>query len=195
MPEAPERAVARDNRARIDAAPPRRVSPWTWRQRIVRTIWNSAGRLVWGLFPSRRATLLRLFGATVGTGCRLGARVEVTIPWNLVIGDDVEIGDRVILYSLGTITIGDGCVLDYRCHLCAGSHDITDSRFPQTRPPITIGAGSLIGIDAYVAPGVTLGARVRVHPRASVYKDAGDDVELRGNPARPRTADGAGDDA
>ncbi|MCP3902652.1 MAG: colanic acid biosynthesis acetyltransferase WcaF [Planctomycetes bacterium] len=195
MIEAPDSDVARENRARIAAAPPLRRSPWSVRQRLVRIVWNSLGRLAWALFPSFRSTLLRGFGATVGRGCRFGSGVEAVIPWNLRLGNDVDVGDRVILYSLGTITIGDGVVLDYRCHLCAGSHDIFDSRFPQTRPPIAIGAGSLVGIDAYVGPGVTLGSGVWVHPRASVYRSVADDgVELRGNPARVVSADGASHD-
>jgi putative colanic acid biosynthesis acetyltransferase WcaF len=165
--------------------PPQRRSVWTTRQKIVRLLWKTAGGLFWILLPSMRSSLLRLFGGTVGAGCRFARNVEITIPWNIRIGDRVQVGERVILYSLGEITLGDDVAIDYRAHLCAGTHDHTDSRFPLLKPPITIGAETFIGIDAYIAPEVTLGARCRVWPRASVYRSFGDDVELRGNPAHP----------
>jgi putative colanic acid biosynthesis acetyltransferase WcaF len=106
------------------------------------------------------------------------------------VGSNVEVGRDVILYTLGVITIGDGVVIDDLAHLCAGTHDYTDSRFPLVKPPITIGAGTFIGIDAYIAPGVSLGAGCRVWPRASVYRSFGDGTRLQGNPARPVSPEG-----
>jgi len=165
--------------------PPLRRSAWTTGQRLLRLLWATLGRVGWLLLPSLRPVLIRLFGGTVGHNCRFAASAEVTIPWNVTIGDNVEVGERVILYSLGMITIGDNVTIDYRAHLCAGSHDMTDPRFPLTRPPITIGAGSFIGLDAYVGPGVVLGRGCRLWPRASVHRDYPDGSLLKGNPARP----------
>lgn len=68
--------------------------------------------------------------------------------------------------------------------MCAGTHDMRDTTFPLMRPPIAVGDDSFIGVDAYLAPGITLGANTIVHPRASVYKSYDGDVELQGNPAR-----------
>ena len=135
--------------------------------------------------PRLRASLLRLFGGSVGSGCRLSRTVDIIIPWNIHLGNDVQVADRVILYGLGPITIGNGTVIDVRAHLCAGSHDMRDTRFPLTRPPISIGAGCFIGVDAYIAPDVTLGDGCRVLHRASVYKSFPEGTELVGNPARP----------
>ncbi|MCB9846862.1 MAG: hypothetical protein H6814_00465 [Phycisphaeraceae bacterium] len=168
-----------------EPAQPLRRSTWTTKQKIIRLVWDTVGRAFWALLPGSRPALIRLFGGRIGSGCSFARRVEIAIPWNLVIGDNVRVGELAKLYSLGTITIGDGVVIDTRAHLCAGSHDYTDSTFPLTRPPITIGAGSLIGIDAYVGPDVTLGQRCVLHPRASAYKSFPDDTELVGNPARP----------
>jgi putative colanic acid biosynthesis acetyltransferase WcaF len=165
--------------------PPLRRSVWTFRQKLVRAMWGLCARPIWIVAPPLRPALLRLFGAKVGKGCRFGRNVEITIPWNLDLGDEVEVGERVILYGLGPITLGDRVVIDYHAHLCAGTHDHTDSRFPLLKPPITIGSDTFIGIDVYIAPNISLGHRCRVLPRASVYKSFGDDVELVGNPARP----------
>ena len=165
--------------------PPKRRSAWTMKQKIIRAIWDSLGRLIWVLVPPARSALIRLFGGTVGRGCTFRRSVRITIPWNIHLGDRVEVGDRVILYTLGSITIGNETVIDDFAHLCAGTHDLRDSRFPLLTPPINIGSQCFIGIDAYIGPDVTLGDRCRVHPRASVYKSYDQDMELRGNPARP----------
>ena len=80
--------------------------------------------------------------------------------------------------------MGDRVRVDTRAHLCAGSHDMRDTTFPLTRSPITVGSDSYIGVDAYIAPSVLLAAHTIVHPRASVYSNFDQPVELQGNPAR-----------
>ncbi|MBT8487102.1 MAG: hypothetical protein HKO59_00850 [Phycisphaerales bacterium] len=165
--------------------PPRRRSAWTFTQKIKRVAWAVLARPVWWLLPAARPALLRAFGGVVGDQCRFAASVSVTIPWNVRIGDGVQIGPDVKLYSLGLITIGSHTVIDRSAHLCAGTHDMRDSRFPLITPPITIGHGSFIGVDAYIGPGVELRAKTRVWPRASVYRSFDAGVELSGNPARP----------
>jgi len=142
------------------------------------------GKVVWTVVPPLRPTLIRLFGGKVGRGCRFDAGVEVTIPWNVRIGDGVKVREGAIIYSLGPITIGDRCVLDSRAHLCAGTHDMTDPTFPLVKPPITLGDDCFIGIDAYVAPDIELGDGCRVWPRSSVYKSQPAGTAVRGNPAR-----------
>jgi putative colanic acid biosynthesis acetyltransferase WcaF len=163
--------------------PPPRRTTWTARQNLLRVVWSSLGRLAWVLLPPCRSSLLRLFGATVGPGCRFARSVEIDIPWTLHIGRNVQVGEQAILYGLGMITIGDDVVLDRKAHLCAGTHDMDDPQFALLRPPVTVGDGCFIGYDAYIGPGVALGSRCRVLPRASVYRNWGDDLILRGNPA------------
>ena len=165
------------------SAPPARRSAWTLKQKIIRLLWGTLGRAGWQV-AMLRAPLLRLFGGTVGVRCRLARRIELTIPWNISLGDDVVVHERAILYSLGAITIGSGTIIDVRAHLCAGSHDMRDTRFPLTRPPISVGAGCRIGVDAYLAPDVTLGDNCVVQHRASVYKSFPEGSILVGNPAR-----------
>lgn len=170
------------------SAPPARRSAWSLRQKIIRVVWSTFGRLCWQIGPLR-APVLRLFGGTVGRACRLPRSVDILIPWNVCLGERVRVGEGVILYALGPITIGSGTVIDVRAHLCAGSHDMRDTRFPLTRPPISVGADCFIGVDAYIAPDVVLGDRCRVRHRASVYRSFPDDTVLEGNPARPADGD------
>ncbi|MEE3001923.1 MAG: hypothetical protein VX908_04410 [Planctomycetota bacterium] len=164
--------------------PPARRSAWTTRQKFIRLLWGTIGRVAWCI-PALRSPVLRMFGGTVGRGCLLPRRVELTIPWNITLGDRVIIEERAILYSLGPITIGSDVVIEVRAHLCAGSHDMRDTRFPLTRPPITIGDRCHIGIDAYIAPDVVLGEGCRVMHRASVYSSHPGSTTLSGNPAKP----------
>ncbi len=163
----------------------KRQTTWTLRQNITRVLWGSFGRLIWVFLPTLRSSLIRAFGGTVGKGCRFARSATIYIPWHVRIGKEVRVGEKVIIYSLGQITIGDGAALDQKVHLCAGTHDMNDPAFPLLREPITIGARSFIGYDAFIAPGVTLGADCRILPRASVYRDYPDHTVLSGNPAKP----------
>ena len=163
--------------------PPTRRSVWTPKQKVLRVLWTTVARAVWIVLPPARPGLIRLFGGRAGRNCRLARSVQIAIPWNVRLGDDVEVGEHAVLYSLGEITLGDSVVIDYGAHLCAGTHDMRDSRFPLLTPPITIGRGCFVGIDAFIGPNVTLGDGCRVWPRASVYRDCDGGVELRGNPA------------
>lgn len=162
-----------------------RKTPWTLKQNIARTIWMTFGRVGWALLPRMRSGLIRLFGGKVGKNCVFSSSVEVTIPWNVKIGNNVRVRQGAIVYSLGPIEIGDDCVLDARAHLCAGTHDMSDPSFPLVRMPITLGKRCFVGIDSYIAPGVSLGDDCRVWPRASVYKSYDNGIAIAGNPARP----------
>ena len=168
----------------MEEAPPARRTMWTRKQQIVRILWGTLGKFIWVVFPDLRSWILRRFGATIGTDCAFARRIEITIPWNLHMGNNCRGAEHAILYNLGQITIGDSVRIDTRAHLCAGTHDMRDTTFPLLRPPISLGDGCYIGVDAYIAPDVTLGSNTIVHARASVYKSYDGNVELQGNPAR-----------
>lgn len=184
-PHGPTTSVGPAESATARATLLSRKTPWTLKENIARVIWMTFGTVAWKLLPPARSALIRLFGGKVGRACRFASGVEVTIPWNVTIGDNVRVREGAVIYSLGPITIGNDCVLDTRAHLCAGTHDMTDPTFPLVKPPITLGKGCFVGIDAYIAPDVELGDGCRVWPRASVYKSAPPGVCLKGNPARP----------
>lgn len=184
-------APAEPNPSAAALPEPTRRSVWTPRQMVVRVLWATLARGIWILVPGVRPALLRLFGGACGAGCRFARRVDILIPWNLRLGERVRVEDGAILYALGPVTIGDDTVIDREAHLCAGTHDMTDSRFPLVKPPISIGARCLIGADAYIGPEVTLGDDCRVWARASVYRSFPAGSRLRGNPAKAIGQDGA----
>ena len=168
----------------MEATPPTRRTIWTPIELFVRIIWGTVARVIWIVLPPCRSLLLRLFGAKVGSGCKFARTVKIISPWNLSIGKNCRFADDVILYSLGPIRIGDDVRIDTRAHLCAGTHDMKDTTFPLLRPPIVVGSGTFIGIDAYIAPDVSVGSNCIIWPRSSVFKNCDDNAELSGNPAR-----------
>jgi putative colanic acid biosynthesis acetyltransferase WcaF len=168
--------------------PPREVSQWTSRQKAVRVGWavveSTLFRMSFHNWYPWRAWLLRRFGATVGRKVRIRRTVRIEIPWNLSLGDEVIVGDAVILYALGPITVGPRTLISQYAHLCAGSHDYTIPQYPLLRPPIAIGADAWVAADAFVGPGVTIGNRAIVGARSSVFKDVPSNTIVGGNPAR-----------
>lgn len=164
-------------------------TPWTFRQQVFRAIWMLVGKPIfrvsfhnWYRF---RAMLLRIFGAKVGRDVRIRPTVNIEVPWNLVIHDGVTVGDYAILYSLGTIEIGERTIVSQYAHLCAGTHDYTDRRFPLIRDPIIIGADAWIGADAFVGPNVRIGRLSVLGARSSAYKNLEPQMVYVGSPARP----------
>ncbi|MEO1450776.1 MAG: putative colanic acid biosynthesis acetyltransferase [Bacteroidota bacterium] len=139
-----------------------------------------------------RRFLLRTFGAEVGEGVLLRPTVRTTYPWKVRIGDYAWIGDDVVLYSLGPITIGEHAVVSQKSYICTGSHDYTRSDFAIYAKPIEIGPGAWLATDVYVAPGIKIGAATVVGARSSVFKDLPDGMICIGSPAKavkPRLPD------
>ena len=128
--------------------------------------------------------MLRLFGATIGPNVHIYPTVSITIPWNLTVGENASVGDRAILYALGSIVIGKCATISQGAHLCAGTHDYQNSLMPLLKPPISIGNDTWICADAFIGPAVTSGDRAIVGARAVAMKDVAADTIVCGNPAR-----------
>lgn len=171
----------------LDVARNRGAIKWTRREQLGRILWTLASPLFrfsprpfWGW----RRGMLRLFGAQVGAHVHIYPTVNITIPWNLTLGDSCAVGDFAILYALGRITVGPRVTVSQYAHVCAGSHDLTRSDRPLTKPPIEIGADAWVAADAFVGPGVTIGAGAVVGARAVVMKNVSPGDIVVGNPAR-----------
>lgn len=162
---------------------------WTLKQNLIRAVWMLVGskifRLTFHNWYGLRRAILRAFGAKVGKRSKIRPTCRIEIPWNITIGDDCLIGDDSILYSLGTITIGDRSVISQYAHLCAGTHNYRSRRFELLRHPITIGNDCWIATDAFVAPNVKVGDLAVLGARSSVYKDMAPGMIYVGNPAKP----------
>jgi putative colanic acid biosynthesis acetyltransferase WcaF len=165
----------------------RAETKWSRREQVARVIWGSvlplfvfSPRPFWGW----RRFLLRLFGASIGPEVHIYPSARITMPWNLEIGESAAIGDRAILYALGSITIGARATISQGAHICAGTHDISDPARPLLKPPITIGSDAWVCADAFVGPGVAVGDGAIVGARAVAMKDVPAHAIVVGNPAR-----------
>ena len=165
------------------------ASPWTLKQKVMRALWMLTGRPLFRFsfhnWYGFRNTLLRLFGAKIGADVRIRPSVHIEIPWHITIASGATIGDNAILYSLGRITIGARTIVSQYAHLCAGTHDYTDRRFPLLRPPITIGEDAWVGADTFVGPGVHVGKLCVLGARSSTYRSLEPGMVYVGNPAKP----------
>ena len=171
----------------LDIASNRRAQKWTRKELLARACWELAHPLfAWSPRPlwGWRRWLLRLFGAKIGGDVHIYPTARITIPWNLTVGSQSAIGDRVTLYALGPILLGDRVTVSQGAHLCAGTHDYRDPGMPLMKSPIAIGHDAWICADAFVGPGVRVGSGAIVGARAVVMKDVASRVVVAGNPAR-----------
>lgn len=171
----------------VDIAANRARREWTRREQIGRILWGIVAPLfriiprpLWGL----RRALLRLFGARVGKEVHVYPTVRITVPWNLTLGEGCAVGDRAILYALGSITIEARATVSQYAHICAGSHDWRDPTMPLMKPRIEIGADAWVCADAFIGPGVKVGTGAIIGARAVVTKDVAPGTIVAGNPAR-----------
>ena len=130
-----------------------------------------------------RISLLRVFGAKVGIGCRVLPSCRIWAPWHLTMGDYSVLADGVDCYAMDRIVIGNYVTVSQRAFLCTGSHDIKKLALPLVTRPIQIHDHAWICAEAFIGPGVTIGRGSVVAARAVVKKDCGEWLLLEGNPA------------
>jgi putative colanic acid biosynthesis acetyltransferase WcaF len=172
----------------IDTAANRRQSKYSSAEVTRRVLWGLAKplfRFSPRVFFAWRNLLLRLFGARVGKQVHIYNTAQVYFPWNLDIGDWSAIGEQALIYNLGPVRIGSHVTISQRAHLCAGTHDHTESTLPLIKAPIDIEGQAWICADAFIGPGVTVGEGAVVGARAVAVKDVAPWLIVVGNPARP----------
>jgi putative colanic acid biosynthesis acetyltransferase WcaF len=130
-----------------------------------------------------RCSLLKLFGATIGTDVHIYSSATIYMPWNLEVGNLSSIGELAYVYNLGKVRIGSRVAISHRAHLCAGTHDYNSPDLPLLKPPITISDQAWICADAFIGPGTVVGEGAVVGARAVVMRDVPAWAVVAGNPA------------
>ena len=127
--------------------------------------------------------LLKMFGARVGKNVVVKPRANIKYPWNISIGDNTWIGERVWLDSLGKIIIGSNVCLSQGAMIICGNHNYKKSSFDLMVQDICIEEGVWIGAGAIVCAGVTC----KSHAMLASGSVATDNLEpysiYQGNPA------------
>jgi len=158
------------------------------RNKLARLIWNFVFFVSFRSNPrwalnGWRIFLLRLFGAKIGTGCKVSPSCFVWAPWNLSMGDFSVLGDGVDCYTMARINIGSKVAISQRVFLCTGSHDITSLKRPLITKSINIEDHVWVCAESFVGPGVTLGNGAVIAARSVVVKSVDTHAIVAGNPA------------
>lgn len=161
---------------------------FSFRLRVRRAVWNLAWALfaAWtppGWMPARRL-LLRAFGARIHPTAMVRGGARIWWPGHLRMEARSSLGPDVICYNVAPITLGEGAIVSQRAHLCAAGHDVDDPDFPLVPKPVSIGPGAWIAAEAYVGPGVTIGAGAVLAARGVAVRALEPWAVHGGNPAK-----------
>ena len=107
-------------------------------------------------FSSVRRSLLRLFGAKIGTGVVIKPGVRVKYPWLLSIGTQSWIGEDAWIDNLAFVSIGANVCVSQGAYLCTGNHDWSDLAFGLVVKPIAIEDGCWVGARSLICPGTVM---------------------------------------
>lgn len=124
-------------------------------------------RLFYGAYPQINTIrigfkLIKL--KSLGENVRLGGSCQLCNTQNLIVGDDVLIGDGCYINANSLIMIGNGCMLGPKVFCFAGSHNY-DSKDLRAVPfdnrlldlPIVIENNVWVGGNVSIAPGTKIG--------------------------------------
>ncbi|MEO7030548.1 MAG: putative colanic acid biosynthesis acetyltransferase [Acidobacteriaceae bacterium] len=134
---------------------------FTRANRARRLLWNTAWLLLFRPTPrpfhAWRASLLRLFGATLGPHCHFYPSARVWAPWNLICADHVAAGPGVEIYNPSLLQLDSHVILSQNAFLCGATHDYNDPAFPLIAYRMHLEPYAWVCARASVAPGVNLG--------------------------------------
>jgi putative colanic acid biosynthesis acetyltransferase WcaF len=150
-------------------------------------LWYVVNALVFksSLFPvsSIKVSMLKLFGAKIGTGVVVKPCVNIKYPWRLEVGNHTWIGENVWIDNLNHVFIGSHVCLSQGALLLTGSHDHTRTSFDFMAGTINLEDGVWIGARAVVSGGV----RCYSHSILGINSVAEADLQAytiyKGNPA------------
>jgi putative colanic acid biosynthesis acetyltransferase WcaF len=125
----------------------------------------------WWVPATFRASLLRAFGAHIGTGVLIRNDVTVHWPWKLSVGDHSWVGVGAWILNLEPVTIGSNTCISQSAFLCTGNHDRHSPTFEFDNGPIVIGDGVWVAARATVLRGVTVGDGAVIGACALVARD------------------------
>lgn len=135
-------------------------------------------------YPSTlKVAILRMFDAKIGKGVIIKPRVNIVFPWKLRIGNDVWLGEEVILLNFEQITIGNDVCISQRTFLCGGNHDFKEPSMPYRNGPIILEDGVWIGASCFVGPGITISVDTVVSAGSVITTSLMANAIYKGNPA------------
>ena len=135
-------------------------------------------------FGCWRRFLLRCFGARIGDGADIHPTCLITAPWNLTIGTYSCLADNVDCVCNAAVTIGDNVTVSQNSILCTVAYDTETSQLKPVAYPIVIEHNAWIAANAYIGPGVRIGAHGVVGACSVIIADVQPGDVVAGNPMR-----------
>ncbi|OOY06985.1 hypothetical protein BMI85_15790 [Thioclava sp. DLFJ4-1] len=158
------------------------------RNKTLRALWGFARLLLFAPSPRTahrwRRMLLRVFGAHIERGCLIYPSARIWAPWNLEMATGSVIGDGAEIYNVATVRLCRGTVISQRAFLCTASHDYSQEEFNLVAGEIRLNEGAWVAAEAFVGPGVEIGAFAILGARAVATRDISANVIAGGIPAR-----------
>jgi len=157
--------------------------------RIKRVVWQITWLSLasWTPPPARlwRLALLRAFGAEISWKANVYGSAKIWAPWNLKMEDHAALAPHVTVYNIAMVSLGVKAIISQGAHLCTGTHDHRDPQFPLYAKPIHIGSRAWVCAEAFVGPGVNVGAGSVLAARGVTFSDLEAWTVYSGNTATP----------
>ena len=141
--------------------------------------WNPRGTLFFW-----RSFLLRLFGSQIIGNVNVYPSAKIWDPQNLTMYNGSCIDNGVFIYNVAMVSIGERSIISRDAKLCTASHDYNKDSFDLKTKPISIMNDAWICMDAFVAPGVTVGSFGVALARSVILSDISNYEVFLGNPAK-----------
>ena len=135
-------------------------------------------------FPSLiKSTILKIFGAKVGTSIIIKPRVRIKYPWFLEIGDYSWIGEDVWIDNLDYVIIKENVCISQGAMILTGSHNYKDKKFNLITKKIIIESGAWICAKSVVLQGVTCKSNSILSTLSVAVSELDANSIYKGNPA------------
>ncbi len=137
----------------------------------------------WFPFCAFKNSLLRLFGARIGSGIVIKPKVYIKYPWMLEMGNDVWIGEGVRIDNLALVKIGSDVCISQNAFLLTGNHNYRSAAFELMTGPITIEDEVWVGASSVVCPNTVLSQGTIITVGSVISGTTTANRVYRGNPA------------
>jgi putative colanic acid biosynthesis acetyltransferase WcaF len=107
-------------------------------------------------FYQPKKFLLKIFGSKIGSGFVIKPNINIKYPWNLIIGDNVWLGEGLWIDNLGEVKIGSNVCISQGAMLLTGSHNYKKSTFDLIVDNIVIEDGVWVCAKVMLLPGTHL---------------------------------------
>lgn len=140
------------------------------------------------LTNSLKISFLRCLGAQIGSNVKIGSRVRVLGPGNLVLGNHVALAHSVVLDARGGLTLSDGVLVGFETVLLTYTHASSDPHQPvhyqgTIQGPVSVGSNTWLGARCLVLPDTDIGSSAIVGAMSVVSRNIPNQTIAAGVPA------------